>query len=121
MSNSEFIDSNEHEKDMILVEVAYATPEKQCILPLRVPAGTSAYDAVKLSSITKEFSGINIDQDPMGVFSRPLDGKGRPGPKEYQLSPGERVEIYRPLIIDPKRARLDRARNAKPPGGKPKK
>ncbi len=121
MSDSEFIDSNEDGKEMILVEVAYATPEKQLILALRVPLGSSAYEAVKLSNIAEEFSDINIDKDPMGVFSKPLDGKGRPTAKEYQLSPGDRVEIYRPLIIDPKRARLERAKTAKLTAGKPKK
>jgi putative ubiquitin-RnfH superfamily antitoxin RatB of RatAB toxin-antitoxin module len=105
------VDDNGNE--MISVEVAYATPEKQLIIPLTVPLGTTAYDAVKLSAISEEFSEINIEKDEMGIFSKPLDGKGRPTADEYQLCAGDRVEIYRPLIIDPKSARLNRAQVAK--------
>ena len=49
----------------------------------------------------------------MGIFSKLLDGKGRPTAKEYVLQARDRVEIYRPLIIDPMQARLDRAQKAK--------
>ncbi len=113
MTDIDHSDPDEDASKLISVEVAYATPEKQLILPLQVPLGTSAYEAVKLSNICAEFSGINIEEDPMGIFSKPLDGKGRPKPKEYELCAGDRVEIYRPLLIDPKRARLDRAKSAK--------
>lgn len=101
-------------KSLIRVEVAYATPERQLIVPLNVPEGTTALEAVKQSTIASEFSEINIDKDPMGIFSRPLDGKGRPKPDEYVMSAGDRVEIYRPLLIDPKAARLDRAKTSAP-------
>lgn len=105
------VDDNGNE--MISVEVAYATPEKQLIIALTVPLGTTAYDAVKLSAISEEFSEINIEKDEMGIFSKPLDGKGRPKPNEYKLCAGDRVEVYGPLIIDPKSARLNRAQAAK--------
>ena len=94
----------------IPVEVAFATPEKQRILALRVPAGTTAYQAAVQSGITKEFPEIDLDSQPMGIFAKPLNGKGRPLPKDYELRAGDRVEIYRPLKIDPKQARLQRAR-----------
>lgn len=94
---------------LIEVEVAYATPEKQQIITLRVPKGTTAYEAVVKSGITSEFPQIDIESDPMGIFSEVLDGKKRPLPGEYILGPRDRVEIYRPLIIDPKQARLARA------------
>ena len=99
---------------LIKVEVAYATPERQLIVPLKVPLGTTALEAVRQSKIAAEFSEIDIDKDPMGIFSKLLDGKGRPTPDEYVMSAGDRVEIYRPLLIDPKAARLDRAKTAKP-------
>ena len=70
---------------MIAVEVAYATPEKQLIIALEVPQGTTAYEAVLLSKITEHFVGIDPDQDPMGIFSKLLDGKHKPSPREYQL------------------------------------
>ena len=93
----------------IIVEVAYATPEKQLIIPVEVPEGTTAYEAVVQSEIDKEFDGIDIENDAMGIFSRVLNGKALPTPKEYVLSAKDRVEIYRPLTIDPKQARLKRA------------
>lgn len=99
---------------LIKVEIAYATPERQLIVPLNVSVGTTALEAVRQSNIAAEFSEIDIDKDPMGIFSKPLDGKGRPKPDEYMMCAGDRVEIYRPLIIDPKAARLDRAKTAKP-------
>ncbi|NKB35232.1 MAG: RnfH family protein [Pseudomonadales bacterium] len=91
------------------VEVAYGTPEKQLIIALKVPLGTTAFEAIQLSNIVDEFPGINPDKDPIGIFSKPLDGKSRPEPKEYLLQEKDRVEIYRPLIIDPKAARAERA------------
>lgn len=103
----------DEETALIDVEVAYATPAKQLIIPLSVPVGTTAYDAVLLSGILNEFEGINPDKDPMGIFSKLLDGKTRPTPRQYVLQSRDRVEIYRPLLIDPKQARLKRAGKAK--------
>ena len=97
------------ETPLLSVEVAYGTEIKQVIIPLRVKIGTTAYEAIKLSNIEDEFEGINAEEDPIGIFSKILDGKTRPGPKEYKLQEKDRVEIYRPLIIDPKEARLKRA------------
>jgi len=108
-------------ESLIKVEVAYGTPQRQLIVPLDVPVGTTALEAVKQSNIASEFSEIDIDNDPMGIFSRPLDGKGRPKPNEYVMTAGDRVEIYRPLLIDPKAARLDRAKTAQPAKKKKKK
>ena len=96
--------------EMILVEVAYATPEKQLILELEVIKGTTAIEAVKQSRITSEFPVIDLEKDAMGIFSSLLDGKDYPLPNEYELLPLDRVEIYRPLIIDPKQARSARAK-----------
>ena len=101
------------EQRSIPVEVAYATPARQLIIALEVPLGTTAYEAVIQSGITEEFAEIDIEKDPMGIFSKLLDGKGKPLPKDCQLQARDRVEIYRPLIIDPKQARLQRAQAAK--------
>lgn len=98
------------EKATIAVEVAYATPDKQVIIPLQVPLGTSAYAAAVLSKISAQFTSINLEQDTMGIFSLPLNGKGQPLPKDYMLEEGDRVEIYRPLLIDPMQARQARAK-----------
>ncbi len=107
MANSD-IKSN-----VIEVEVAYATPERQEIIALQVPVGTTAYEAVQRSEITAMFPEINLDTDPMGIFSQPMDGKKLPLAAEYVLDNRDRVEIYRPLQIDPKQARLERAAKKK--------
>ena len=88
----------------VKVEVAYATPEEQKIIAVDILVGTSMYDAVVQSGITDIFPQINIDTDKMGIF-----GKAVKNPKDHEMREGDRVEIYRPLIIDPKQARLNRA------------
>ena len=93
---------------MIQVEVAYALPEKQLIVPLSVKKGTTMYDAVVQSGIADKFAGLDVDAVPMGVF-----GKAERKPKERVLEEGERVELYRPLIADPKEVRKARAARAK--------
>ena len=65
------------------------------------------------SGITEDFPGIDLATANMEIFSRPVDGKTLPLPRVYQLQPRDRVEIYRPLVIDPKQARLARAAKAK--------
>ena len=107
------MDEQNDDAEMIAVEVAYATPARQLLIPLQVPVGTTAYEAVLLSGIVNEFAGIDPESDPMGIFSKLLDGKVRPTPRENVLRARDRVEIYRPLLIDPKQARLQRADKAK--------
>ncbi|HLT14848.1 MAG TPA: RnfH family protein [Marinobacter sp.] len=87
------------------VEVAYARPDKQQILQVTVPEGTTALEAVKASGITEVFPEINPDGIDMGVF-----GKVIKDPANHELQSGDRVELYRPLKIDPKQARLNRAK-----------
>ena len=99
--------------ETINVEVVYATSERQLVIALEVAAGTTAFEAAEKSNIVDEFPEIKLSTIPMGIFSKPLDGKGRPTPQEYVLRDRDRVELYRPLIIDPKQARLARAEKAK--------
>lgn len=87
------------------VEVAYALPEKQRIIQVSVFPGATVYDAVVQSGIVDVFPMINPDTDKMGIF-----GKAVKKPKEQELREGDRIEIYRPLIIDPKQARINRAK-----------
>ena len=93
--------------DMIKVEVAYANPDKQKILALDVPLGTTVYQAAAMSGILKEFPEINLEESKMGLF-----GKAVRAPKDEVLREMDRVEIYRPLTIDPKVARANRAAKA---------
>ncbi len=87
------------------VEVAYARPDRQRIVTLQVPEGTTLLEAAKLSGIADLFPEINLDEIDMGIF-----GKVIKSPGEQSLREGDRVELYRPLKIDPKQARLNRAK-----------
>lgn len=88
--------------DKILIEVAYATPEKQIILECRIEPGTAARDAVGLSAIDQHFPEIDAENCDIGVFGKPIAAN-------YELQDGDRIEIYRPLIADPKEIRRQRA------------
>ena len=88
------------------VEVAFATPERQVIVPVEVPAGTTAIEAVRPSGIEEQFPEIDLATNRMGVF-------GKLCKPERLLAPGERVEIYRPLKADPKAVRRERAARKK--------
>jgi putative ubiquitin-RnfH superfamily antitoxin RatB of RatAB toxin-antitoxin module len=92
--------------DFIDVEVAYATPERQLIVPVEVPAGASAIEAIRLSGIEEQFPEIDLTTQRIGVF-------GKLCKPERVLARGERVEIYRPLKADPKAVRRARAAQAK--------
>lgn len=93
---------------MMTVEVAFALPDKQKIIAVQVEDDCTVLDAVKASGITREFPQINPESDPMGIF-----GKHVRNAAEETLHPGDRVEIYRPLIADPKAARAKRAAKMK--------
>lgn len=90
----------------ITIEVAYALPDKQLIKMLEVPVGTTAHQAVKLSAIAEAFDGEIPDDSPLGIF-------GKAVMRDYVLRDGDRVEIYRPLIADPKEVRKERAAKAR--------
>ncbi|MCG6891849.1 MAG: RnfH family protein [Gammaproteobacteria bacterium] len=89
-------------KPEILVEVAYATPQKQVILEYTVEAGSTARAVVLDSAIDQQFAEIDLDNCDIGVF-------GKAVADDYELSDGDRIEIYRPLIADPKEVRRQRA------------
>jgi len=89
---------------VIAVEVVYALADKQKLLRLSVPYGTTVREAAVRSGIAALFPGLDLAAAPMGIF-----GKAVAKPDERVLEEGERVEIYRPLIADPKEARKQRA------------
>jgi len=93
-------------RDRIRVEVAYALPERQAILALDVAPGTTALEAARQSGITDKFEGIDLDSAKMGIFGKVVS------PQQI-LQEGDRVEIYRPLVADPKEVRKARAARAK--------
>ncbi len=90
--------------ELIAVEVAYALPERQMVIALNVPVGTSLFDVVVKSKIVEHFSDLDLTNASMGVFA-----KVEKSPKTRIVQAGERVEIYRPLLVDPKEARKTRA------------
>jgi len=87
--------------DQIMIEVAYATPKKQMIIPILVKNGVTAKEAIELSGILTKFEGINLDDHPVGIF-------GKLTTLDHILRDRDRVEIYRPLIADPKEMRRKR-------------
>lgn len=94
--------------ERLAVEVAYALPHKQRIVALRVPEGTTARQAVTLADLPALFPELPSDtfaQAPLGIF-----GKALRDPETHALREGDRVEVYRPLAVDPKVARLVRAK-----------
>lgn len=82
----------------VRVEVAVAWPELQVLIPLTLAAGSTAGDAIEASGLRSRFAGIEIRPDRIGVFSKPCA-------PDRVLDDGDRVEIYRPLRVDPKVAR----------------
>ncbi|MCK9469584.1 MAG: RnfH family protein [Porticoccaceae bacterium] len=99
--------------ETITVEVACALPDKQKIVALTVVQGTTARQAVELSRIAGEFPEVAVGSAPLGVFGQALGTKGLPSAEEYVLQAGDRVEIYRPLLADPKEVRKQRAEKAR--------
>ena len=91
------------------VEVAYARADRQIVIPLSVPAGATLGDAIRESGITAVFPEIDLAQQRVGVF-------GKLAPLDRALVDGDRVEIYRPLVGDPKEIRRQLAAEGKTMG-----
>lgn len=91
-------------ESMISVEVVHALPERQVLLTVEVPSGATAREAVLASGMQAHFPALNLQEAPLGIF-----GKALAKPGERVLESGDRVEIYRPLLVDPKEVRKQRA------------
>lgn len=92
--------------DTINVEVAYAEPDKQLILQVNVDAGTTVGGAIVQSGIMMKFPDLDIENSKVGIF-------GKATKMTTVLKDTDRVEIYRPLIADPKEVRRKRAAEGK--------
>ena len=88
----------------IQVEVAYATSAKQTLLSVEVPPGCTVAEAIELSGIRREFPDLDPDASAVGIFSQKVS-------LDREVKNGDRVEIYRPLLADPKEMRKQRAQN----------
>lgn len=89
----------------IAVEVVYALPEKQYLYTVNVEEGATVEDAIKASGILELRRDINLASNKVGVFSRPVK-------LGDEVHSGDRIEIYRPLLADPKELRRQRAERA---------
>ena len=90
----------------ILIEVAFALPQKQMIIPIKVKIGTTAEEAIIASGIIKKFPEIDLKINQIGIF-------GKLTQLDHVMRERDRIEIYRPLIADPKEIRRQRAAEGK--------
>ncbi len=90
----------------MLVEVAYALEKKQTLLELEVDEGTTLKQAIERSGIIDTYPQIDLTKDKTGIF-------GKIAKLDTVLREKDRVEIYRPLIADPKQVRKERAAKGK--------
>ncbi len=93
----------------VTIEVAYAaSTRKQVVVSFDIPAGSTVEHAVRVSGILHRFPHIDLKADAVGIF-------GQRASLKDTVCNGDRVEIYRPLVIDPKQARRRRAGQARKP------
>ncbi|WP_028108620.1 RnfH family protein [Ferrimonas futtsuensis] len=88
------------------VEVVYALPQGATVVKVAAEPGNSAEALIQASGILSRHPDIDLAKNKVGVFSRQVK-------LDYEVKPGERIEIYRPLIADPKEVRKRRAEQAK--------
>lgn len=86
----------------IQVEVVYALPEKQYLRPVSLPAGSTVEQAIIASGLLELRKDIQLTENKVGIYSRPVK-------LADMVEEGDRVEIYRPLLADPKDLRRQRA------------
>lgn len=92
--------------EVLNVEVCYALPEKQLLIPVKLAPGATLQQALEASGILEKHREIDLKKNKFGIFAKlsKLDSV---------LRDGDRVEIYRPLIADPKEVRKQRAAEGK--------
>lgn len=95
----------------IRVEVVYALPETQSLVELRLSTPCTVAEAIERSGLRETFPGMTVDPAAVGIF-------GQKTPMNQELQDGDRVEIYRPLIADPKEVRRQRAKKSKEKGSR---
>lgn len=92
--------------NQINIEVAYATPNKQRIIPLEIGENVTVIDAISLSGIARDFPNSNLEHidinTPIGIFGKRINVI------TYKLRDKDRIEIYRPLNKTPNQKRLER-------------
>jgi putative ubiquitin-RnfH superfamily antitoxin RatB of RatAB toxin-antitoxin module len=94
------------EASTIHIEVVYALPQVQMLVPLNVPEGTTLEEAIRLSGLLEKFPEIDLASNKVGIWNKAAESTSI-------LREKDRVEIYRPLIADPKEVRRKRAEEGK--------
>ena len=94
------------EAQTLSCEVAYARPDRQFVIPLTLPPGTTAREALLRSGIAELCREILPDTAVLGVYGRVVSA-------DHVLREGDRLEIYRPLAADPRAARRERVRTTR--------
>lgn len=87
--------------DLLAVEVVLALPDRQLLRRVSLPAGATVAAAIAAAGFESDYPGM-VDQDRIGIFSRRVT-------LQQAVREGDRIEIYRPLALDPKDARRRRA------------
>lgn len=90
----------------VMIEIIYALPEEQQLLTLEVDEGCSIKSAIEQSGILDQYPEIDLEKQKVGIFSKVSK-------LEQELREGDRIEIYRPLIADPKEVRKRKAAEQK--------
>ena len=104
--NASALNTSENDPVKMHIEVVFALPREQYVVNIEVPEKSTVDDAIRESKIIDKYPEINLDVNKTGIF-------GKPAKRDAELHPGDRVEIYRPLICDPKEMRKQRAKEGK--------
>ena len=94
-------------ESLISIEVVYAAADRQLLISAQVPEGSTLRGALLASSIGEHFAQLDLATCPVGIF-----GKQIMNPEQHLIQAGDRIEIYRPLLADPKEVRRLRAAKA---------
>lgn len=92
--------------DRIQVEVAYASQHRQTVIALELEAGVSVRDAIQKAGVLADFPEIDLAANKVGIFGKIVT-------LDTPLHDADRIEIYRPLVCDPKELRRRRAAEQK--------
>jgi putative ubiquitin-RnfH superfamily antitoxin RatB of RatAB toxin-antitoxin module len=84
--------------EQIDVELAMAMPAKQVLIALQVPVGSTVSDVIAASALARRFPDVPVGKLAVGIWGRLVE-------PNHRVEHGDRVEIYRPLLIDPREAR----------------
>ena len=93
-------------RDNVEIEVVYALPDRQTLIRRSMPAGTTVADGIRLSGVLDKHPEIDLAVNKLGIF-------GKLTKADAVLRDRDRIEIYRPLIADPKEVRRKRVEEGK--------